>query len=46
MDIEALHSDQWMDVDFAYCEGVVRVRGSGPEISGVGHVELTGYPLR
>jgi predicted secreted hydrolase len=42
-EVEALHPDQWMDVDFAYWEGVVLVRGEGPGNSGVGYLELTGY---
>ncbi len=42
--IEALHPDQWMDVDFPYWEGVVKVNGNGPENSGRGYMELTGYP--
>lgn len=44
--VEALHPNQWMDVDFPYWEGAVRVRGESPETSGVGYLELTGYPLR
>jgi predicted secreted hydrolase len=44
--IEASHPDQWMDVDFPYWEGVVRVVGSGPENSGRGYMELTGYAKR
>ena len=43
LDIKALHPDQWMDVDFPYWEGVVTVSGSGPENSGRGYMELTGY---
>jgi predicted secreted hydrolase len=43
LNIEALHPEQWMDVDFPYWEGVVRVNGSGPENSGRGYMELTGY---
>jgi predicted secreted hydrolase len=41
--VEALHPEQWMDVDFAYWEGVVRVSGEGPGNQGVGYLELTGY---
>lgn len=43
MTIDALHTDQWMDVDFPYWEGVVTVNGKGPENSGRGYMELTGY---
>lgn len=42
--VEALHPDQWMDVDFPYWEGAVVVRGSGPRNRGRGYMELTGYP--
>jgi predicted secreted hydrolase len=42
--VEALHSDQWMDVDFPYWEGVVAVNGDGPQNNGQGYMELTGYP--
>ena len=42
--VEALREDQWMDVDFPYWEGAVRVRGDGPGNNGRGYVELTGYP--
>jgi len=42
--IEALHPDQWMDVDFPYWEGAVTVSGNGPENRGRGYMELTGYP--
>jgi predicted secreted hydrolase len=44
--VEALHPEQWMEVDFAYWEGVVRVSGDGPGSRGVGYLELTGYPAR
>lgn len=44
-EIIAAVQDQWMDVDFPYWEGVVIVTGSGPENSGEGYMELTGYPL-
>lgn len=44
-EISALHPEQWMDVDFPYWEGVVRVSGSGEENSGRGYMELTGYPV-
>lgn len=43
MTIVALHTEQWMDVDFPYWEGVVNVNGNGPENSGRGYMELTGY---
>jgi len=46
LDIEALHPDQWMDVDFPYWEGVIMVTGKGPENRGRGYMELTGYPLQ
>jgi len=42
--IEALHADQWMDVDYPYWEGAVRATGDGPGSRGVGYMELTGYP--
>lgn len=41
--VQALHDDQWMQVDFPYWEGVVTVIGDGPENSGRGYMELTGY---
>ena len=41
--VEALREDQWMDVDFPYWEGAVRISGEGPQNSGRGYVELTGY---
>ena len=43
-EIRALHPEQWMDLDFPYWEGVVLVSGDGPENSGRGYMELTGYP--
>jgi predicted secreted hydrolase len=43
--IEALHPDQWMDVDFPYWEGVIIASGNGPESRGRGYMELTGYPV-
>jgi predicted secreted hydrolase len=46
LDIEALHPGQWMDVDFPYWEGVIKIRGKGPENRGRGYMELTGYPLQ
>jgi predicted secreted hydrolase len=45
-EIEALHPDQWMDVDFPYWEGVIIVNGTGPKNRGRGYMELTGYPLQ
>ena len=45
LEIEALHPQQWMDVDFPYWEGVVTASGAGPENRGVGYMELTGYPV-
>ena len=44
--VEALHPAQWLDVDFPYWEGVVRVRGADPRNRGEGYLELTGYPAR
>jgi predicted secreted hydrolase len=44
LEVAALHPEQWMDVDFAYWEGVVLVRGAGPGSTGRGYLELTGYP--
>ena len=41
--IEALHPDQWMDLDFAYWEGVVRVWNASGQEQGRGYMELTGY---
>ncbi len=43
LEIEALHPDQWMDVDFPYWEGAVTVSGNGPGNRGRGYMELTGY---
>jgi predicted secreted hydrolase len=43
-EIEPLHPDQWMDVDFPYWEGVIIIKGAGAENSGRGYMELTGYP--
>lgn len=45
LEIRALHPQQWMSVDFPYWEGVVLVSGKGPENSGKGYMELTGYTL-
>ena len=42
--VEALHPDQWMEVDFPYWEGAVTVSGDSPGERGVGYMELTGYP--
>ena len=42
-EVEALHPEQWMDVDFAYWEGVVKASGEEPGNRGVGYLELTGY---
>jgi predicted secreted hydrolase len=44
LEIEALNDEQWMDVDFPYWEGFVRVSGDGPGSSGDGYMELVGYP--
>jgi predicted secreted hydrolase len=46
MTIRALHPEQWMDVDFAYWEGVVTVSGDQPGNRGRGYLEMTGYPAR
>jgi len=46
LSIKPLHPEQWLDVDFPYWEGVIIVDGDGPENSGRGYMELTGYPLR
>jgi len=43
--VEALHPDQWMEVDFPYWEGAVTVSGNGSGNRGRGYMELTGYPL-
>jgi predicted secreted hydrolase len=43
-EIEPLHPDQWVDVDFPYWEGVISINGVGPENRGKGYMELTGYP--
>ncbi len=42
--ITPLLEDQWMDVDFAYWEGAIEVSGSSAETSGIGYLEMTGYP--
>lgn len=36
--------DQWMDVDFAYWEGAIKVSGTSEETRGRGYLEMTGYP--
>lgn len=43
LNVEALHPDQWMDVDFPYWEGAVVVSGDSPGNRGTGYLELTGY---
>lgn len=40
-EVEALYDQQWMDTQFPYWEGVVKVDGGK---TGVGYMELTGYP--
>ncbi len=45
-EVSPVHTDQWMDVDFPYWEGAVTVRGNGPENTGRGYMELTGYSPR
>jgi len=44
LEIEALHPQQWMDVDFPYWEGAITASGEGPGNRGRGYMELTGYP--
>lgn len=44
LDLSALRPDQWMAVDFAYWEGVVRISGSDDKNTGWGYLEMTGYP--
>jgi predicted secreted hydrolase len=34
-----------MDVDFPYWEGAVNISGNGPDNSGRGYMELTGYAI-
>lgn len=46
LQVGALHPDQWMDVDFPYWEGAITVAGNGPENTGRGYMELTGYEPR
>lgn len=46
LEVEALHPEQWLDVDFPYWEGVVLVRGDGAGSRGRGYLELTGYARR
>lgn len=43
LEVIALHPQQWMNVDFAYWEGVVTVTGDGASNTGIGYLELTGY---
>ena len=43
-EIAPVHPNQWMDVDFPYWEGAITVQGDGPQNSGRGYMELTGYP--
>ena len=45
LEVNALLAEQWMDVDFPYWEGAVTVSGNGPPNSGVGYLEMTGYPI-
>jgi len=42
--VEALHPDQWLDLDYPYWEGVVTVSGDDSDNRGIGYLELTGYP--
>lgn len=41
--VTALHPQQWMDLDFAYWEGVVLVSDVNGNDMGRGYMELTGY---
>jgi len=41
--IEPIVDDQWMNVDFAYWEGAVRVTGPNAGSRGRGYLEMTGY---
>ena len=43
--VQALHSQQSMQVDFAYWEGYVTASGTSPGESGRGYLEMVGYPL-
>ena len=45
LEIEALHTEQWMDLDFPYWEGAVTVSGEGAGNRGRGYMELTGYSV-
>jgi predicted secreted hydrolase len=40
--VDVLYDQQWMDTQFPYWEGVVKVDGGN---NGVGYMELTGYPI-
>ena len=40
--VEALYDQQWMNTQFPYWEGVVKVNDGK---AGVGYMELTGYPI-
>ncbi|MEO0436926.1 MAG: lipocalin-like domain-containing protein [Pseudomonadota bacterium] len=44
LEVEALHPEQWMEVDFAYWEGYVTVRGASAGERGRGYLEMVGYP--
>ena len=41
-EVGALYDQQWMDTQFPYWEGVVKVNDGK---AGVGYMELTGYPI-
>ncbi len=41
--VEALHPQQWLNVDFAYWEGYVLATGASPGESGRGYLEMVGY---
>ena len=43
LEIEPLHPEQWLEVDFPYWEGVIFARGEGAGNQGRGYMELTGY---
>ena len=40
--VDSLYDQQWMNTQFPYWEGVVKVDGGN---SGMGYMELTGYPV-
>lgn len=40
--VDSLYDQQWMNTQFPYWEGIVKVQGSD---TGMGYMELTGYPV-